>query len=715
MGSGDANVSACASTGASPAAAGTSVVGTDHSALAPKSSAPNALVPHETTTATVVIPDEDDGAFTGDVEPAAKRQKKCTSEVWNHFKKYTDKVKNKVTGVVEKQLKAKCNKCGRVFGAETANGTKHLWNHLNRIHSLKRGQQELELKQGEVQTFRYDPEESLQKFYTAVIMHEYPFCMVEHEYFVDFIKSLRPSFAFKCRITTRKEILEMFEAKKKVMYDELKSVSNRISTTMDMWTSNQNKGYMCITAHWIDENWLMQKRILRFIHVKGQHTGTRLASEFVKGVMSMNIEKKLFALTLDNASSNDKCAREVVTELNKLYNISKVPPLICDGAFFHVRCLCHILNLVAQDGLKIIAYTVKNIRATIGIVKNSTLQWEEFQKCAAECDLNNNSSLPFDVPTRWNSTYDMLKQAIYYRRAFERLLFLHEDKYGYCAPSAEEWDMAQSLCKCLEKFNDATVLFSGCLYPTANLFWWKFCEIKLALAEWCESADVSIASMAVAMQTKYDKYWDKSNLALAVACILDPRYKQKLVQYFLNKIYPEKSADELKHVLDTVNKLFQAYKSCVVTKSSKATAAGPSGISQPHGNTDSGVNDIEEFLYDDGAGTKEVDINELEVYMRENPIRWVDPTGQGAKFDILSWWKSNQVTFPILSTLARDVLAVQVSTVASESAFSAGGRVVGPFRSSLDPEIIEALICTKDWVRSSRKGNYLWSFTSLIT
>ena len=170
MGSGDANVSACASTGASPA--GTSVVGTDHSALAPKSSAPNALVPHETTTATVVIPDEDDGAFTGDVEPAAKRQKKCTSEVWNHFKKYTDKVKNKVTGVVEKQLKAKCNKCGRVFGAETANGTKHLWNHLNRIHSLKRGQQELELKQGEVQTFRYDPEESLQKFYIAIIMLE---------------------------------------------------------------------------------------------------------------------------------------------------------------------------------------------------------------------------------------------------------------------------------------------------------------------------------------------------------------------------------------------------------------------------------------------------------------------------------------------------------------------------------------------------------------
>jgi hypothetical protein len=38
-----------------------------------------------------------------------------------------------------------------------------------------------------------------------------------------------------------------------------------------------------------------------------------------------------------------------------------------------------------------------------------------------------------------------------------------------------------------------------------------------------------------------------------------------------------------------------------------------------------------------------------------------------------------------------------VSTVASESAFSSGGRVVDAFRSKLKPEIIEALVCTKDW------------------
>ena len=54
---------------------------------------------------------------------------------------------------------------------------------------------------------------------------------------------------------------------------------------------------------------------------------------------------------------------------------------------------------------------------------------------------------------------------------------------------------------------------------------------------------------------------------------------------------------------------------------------------------------------------------------------------------------------------------MQVSTVASESAFSAGGRVVDPFRGRLEPETVEALICTKSWIGAS-KGNLLNFFST---
>ena len=70
-------------------------------------------------------------------------------------------------------------------------------------------------------------------------------------------------------------------------------------------------------------------------------------------------------------------------------------------------------------------------------------------------------------------------------------------------------------------------------------------------------------------------------------------------------------------------------------------------------------------------------------------------------FDILNWWKVNSTKYPTLGLIARDVLAMLVSTVASESAFSTGGRVLNNYRSSLTPKTVEALICTQNWFRSS--------------
>jgi len=70
-------------------------------------------------------------------------------------------------------------------------------------------------------------------------------------------------------------------------------------------------------------------------------------------------------------------------------------------------------------------------------------------------------------------------------------------------------------------------------------------------------------------------------------------------------------------------------------------------------------------------------------------------------FDILSWWKVNAVKYPILGEIARTLLAIPVSTVASESAFSTGGRVLDSFRSSLAPATVEALICTQNWIKGT--------------
>ena len=70
-------------------------------------------------------------------------------------------------------------------------------------------------------------------------------------------------------------------------------------------------------------------------------------------------------------------------------------------------------------------------------------------------------------------------------------------------------------------------------------------------------------------------------------------------------------------------------------------------------------------------------------------------------FEILGWWKLNSSKYRILAQVARDIIAIPISTVASESAFSTGGRVLDQFCSSLAPKLVEGVVCRQDWLRAS--------------
>lgn len=68
------------------------------------------------------------------------------------------------------------------------------------------------------------------------------------------------------------------------------------------------------------------------------------------------------------------------------------------------------------------------------------------------------------------------------------------------------------------------------------------------------------------------------------------------------------------------------------------------------------------------------------------------------KFEVLGWWKDNFSRYQALSKVAKNVLAVPIFTVAFESAFSTGGRIVDPFRSTLSPFMVQNLVCAQNWL-----------------
>ena len=66
--------------------------------------------------------------------------------------------------------------------------------------------------------------------------------------------------------------------------------------------------------------------------------------------------------------------------------------------------------------------------------------------------------------------------------------------------------------------------------------------------------------------------------------------------------------------------------------------------------------------------------------------------------DILTWWKENSNRLPSSSIMARDILSVPMTTVASESCFSVVGRIITKWRSSVKPENVEALLTPRSWM-----------------
>lgn len=103
--------------------------------------------------------------------------------------------------------------------------------------------------------------------------------------------------------------------------------------------------------------------------------------------------------------------------------------------------------------------------------------------------------------------------------------------------------------------------------------------------------------------------------------------------------------------------------------------------------------------------------SELDNYLKE---RCHICEGNAVPFDALEWWKVNNLKYHVLSAMARDILAIPITIMASEATFSAGSRVIDTYRASLSPETVQVLLCGRDWCRSlhglKKKNKVSFSF-----
>ncbi|KAA0041157.1 zinc finger BED domain-containing protein RICESLEEPER 4-like [Cucumis melo var. makuwa] len=135
---------------------------------------------------------------------------------------------------------------------------------------------------------------------------------------------------------------------------------------------------MVITAHFIDDDWNLHKRILNFCQV-ANHKGDTIGRAIEKCLEGWGIDR-LFTVTVDNARSNDVAIAYLVKKF-KVRN-----GLVLDGEFIHIRCCARILNLIVSDALKDLHVFIIRIRNAVnGSYKARAAVHDRFKQSNKTC------------------------------------------------------------------------------------------------------------------------------------------------------------------------------------------------------------------------------------------------------------------------------------------------------------------------------------------
>ncbi|KAA0039559.1 zinc finger BED domain-containing protein RICESLEEPER 2-like [Cucumis melo var. makuwa] len=286
----------------------------------------------------------------------------------------------------------------------------------------------------------------------------------------------------------------------------------------------------------------------------------------------------------------------------------------------------------------------------------------------------------FLIVTPSVSSFTVSSSAAFYLRKEEEELdyqdYFAEDEHGkkrIRPPSNSDWKNVEVFVMFFKVFYNVTNKISGSLYVTANSFFHEMWGNNDLLVGWSNEHNSTLRMMAINMKSKYDNVHDDVMVKVLV--------------------------DEIEAYL---MRLYNCYKSQVDGFAFRNDLSGQDVVCEQVESSDSlrllssgtTVETNASCRVSSRYKRRRQEQNTLEL--RNNVDRYLsDPCEElNDQFDVLTWWKLNEVKCRILSRIAQDIFVVPVSTVASESAYSTGGRILDSFRSSLSPKKVEALICT---------------------
>ncbi|GJX79045.1 zinc finger BED domain-containing protein RICESLEEPER 2-like protein [Tanacetum coccineum] len=252
-----------------------------------------------------VVPQTAELESNTEEKPKKTRATRKRSLVWGHYESFLND---------QGEQKSKCRYCAKEYCSDTRiHGTSTLRGHLKICDkfpgNMLDGQTQLSIQKGEgddrkMIAWKFDQQTVRRSLAYMLVVDELPFKFVEGKGFKHFLNATQPLFHTPSRITMARDCVKLYLEEKKKVGILLRGNVGRICLTTDTWTSLQRINYMCLTAHYIDNDWVLRKKVLNFCPISS-HRGVDIGKAVEMCLLKWGIESNVFTITVDNASAND--------------------------------------------------------------------------------------------------------------------------------------------------------------------------------------------------------------------------------------------------------------------------------------------------------------------------------------------------------------------------------------------------------------------------
>ncbi|KAK9713593.1 hypothetical protein RND81_06G037900 [Saponaria officinalis] len=608
---------------------------------------------------------------------------KNRSVVWPHF--FLNTIKNK----------AKCRHCPKVLTVVSKNGTNHLKRHIQRCPGLaSAGQSTLDdfvTRPNTQESYNY--EECSNELSRMIIQTETPFLFSEHPAFNKYVKKNQSQHKETSRKVVKSKAMAQYCNNKQELISDFANNTCRFNITADGWDSGTDYSYVCITAHWIDRDWVLQKRIIEFAKLEFPHNATNYHNIIMNGINEYGLRSKILSVTFDNATSMTAVANRLKTSL--------------DGSLLHIRCACHVLNLSIKDGLQGLKQYHAKFKHVVHHLNTNNYKRNDYRVYCRNVGAKYRK-IPLENNTRWNSTHIMLTACI---ESKQPLTDWWNRNYPEMPLLDEDWKNMEMYVDFLGAFLDATNSFSHVYKPTSPYFLGNIIPIAQLFSKY-RGVDTHIDFLSV-METKFLKYWTDIPYVYVFAIILDPRWKLdgaisliNIYKEFMNLDFDvEGYKAEITTAFFNVYNHYESRFGNNSRNSSRASAAssssGGGGFRGATLNALKGL--VSQRRPDVRSSSTASDLAEYHMYTNYDYMRAISDD-EANSLDLCQWWKIQSKALPVMSAMAKDFLSIQVSSVASERAFSASKRVLDEKRTRMNSSTLRMCVCYKDWMDASDRN-----------